>query len=46
VPYKSKAQAAKLHILAKQGKIDPRVVTEFDNASRGLKLPKKTKKGK
>jgi hypothetical protein len=39
MPYKSKAQAAKFHILEKQGKISPAVVEEFDKASKGLKLP-------
>ncbi len=50
MPYKSKAQRAKFHILEKQGKISPAVVNEFDQASKGLKLPKKIgpkpKKGK
>ena len=41
MPYKSKAQAAKFHELEKQGKISPAVVNEFDQASKGLKLPKK-----
>jgi hypothetical protein len=39
MPYKSKAQAAKFHIMEKEGKIDPKVVKEFDEASRGKKLP-------
>lgn len=49
MPYKSAAQRAKFHILEKQGKISPAVVNEFDQASKGLKLPKKVtskKKGK
>jgi len=49
MPYKSAAQRAKFHILEKQGKISPKVVDEFDQASKGLKLPKKIgtkKKGK
>ena len=46
MPYKSKAQAAKFHILEKQGKISPKVVKEFDQASKGLKLPKRVKKKK
>lgn len=38
-PYASKAQAGKMHILEKQGKIKPSIVKEFDQASKGLKLP-------
>lgn len=44
MPYKSKAQAAKFHILEKQGKISPKVVAEFDQASKGMKLPAHAKK--
>jgi hypothetical protein len=43
MPYKSKAQAAKFHILEKEGKISPKVVKEFDKASKGKKLPNKVK---
>jgi len=46
MPYKSRAQAAKFHILLKEGKIDPKVVAEFDAASKGKKLPKRAKKKK
>jgi len=42
-PYKSLAQAAKFHILAKQGKMSKSLVQEYDSASRGLALPKKVK---
>lgn len=44
MPYKSKAQAAKMHVLEKQGKINPAVVEEFDEASKGKKLPQHVKK--
>ena len=43
MPYRSKAQAAKMHILAKQGKIKQSVVDEFDAASKGMKLPARVK---
>jgi hypothetical protein len=35
MPYKSLAQAAKFHILEKEGKISHETVKEWDNASRG-----------
>lgn len=44
MPYKSRAQAGKFHELLKQGKISPAVVSEFDRASKGLKLPKRVSK--
>jgi hypothetical protein len=44
MPYKSQAQRGKFHILEKQGKLSPKVVTEWDKASKGLKLPKRVKK--
>lgn len=46
MPYKSKAQAAKFHVLEQQGKISPKVVAEFDRESKGLKLPKRVAKKK
>ena len=46
MPYKSKAQQAKFHVMEKQGKISPKVVKEFDQASKGKKLPKKVKQKK
>ena len=46
MPYKSRAQAAKFHILLKQGKISPEVVNEFDQASKGMKLPARAAKKK
>lgn len=39
MPYKSQAQRGKFHLLQEQGKISPQVVKEFDQASKGLKLP-------
>ena len=39
--YKSKAQAAKFQELMKEGKISPKVVAEFDKASKGKKLPER-----
>ncbi len=47
MPYKSKAQQGKFHELEKQGKISPKVVAEWDKASKGKKLPARaSKKGK
>ena len=43
MPYKSKAQQGKFHELEKEGKISPKVVAEFDQASKGMKLPDRTK---
>ena len=43
MPYKSDAQRKKFHALLAQGKISPKVVKEFDQASKGLGLPKKLK---
>lgn len=44
MPYKSDAQRKKFHVLEEQGKISPKVVKEFDSASKGMKLPKKVGK--
>lgn len=45
--YVSQAQRGKFHELEKEGKISPKVVTEWDKASKGMKnLPyHKHKKG-
>lgn len=43
MPYKSEKQREKFHLLLKQGKISEAVVREFDEASKGLKLPRKVK---
>lgn len=39
MPYKSKAQAAKFHIMEQRGEINHATVAEFDAASRGKDLP-------
>lgn len=44
MPYKSLAQAGKFHELLKQGKISAATVSEFDRASKGLKLPRRVSK--
>ena len=41
MPYKSNAQRKYFHYLLDKGKISPKVVSDFDNASRGLVLPEK-----
>jgi hypothetical protein len=40
-PYKSEAQRRKFHAMAERGEISPEVVEEFDEASKGLKLPER-----
>ena len=44
MPYKSDAQRRKFHALLKRGEIKPSTVKEFDQASKGKKLPEKAKK--
>lgn len=44
MPYKSKAQRGKFHVLEKQGKMSHKVVSEWDKASKGKKLPEHVKK--
>jgi len=39
VPYASDAQRKKFHVLEEEGKISPETVHEFDEASKGKKLP-------
>ena len=46
MPYKSDAQRKKFHVLEAQGKISKKVVDEFDQASKGMKLPAKVSKKK
>ena len=41
MPFKSKAQQGKMHILEEEGKIAPSVIKEFDKESKGKKLPEK-----
>lgn len=46
MPYKSNAQRRYFHFAESQGKISPKVVKEFDSASKGMKLPEHLKKFK
>jgi hypothetical protein len=46
VPYKSEAQRKKFHVLEDQGKISHKTVAEFDQASKGKKLPEHAPKKK
>ncbi len=46
MPYKSQKQRAKFHAMDNRGEISPKVVKEFDKASKGKKLPEKVKKKK
>lgn len=41
MPYKSDAQRRKFHALAKEGKISQDTVSEYDKASKGMKLPER-----
>lgn len=43
MPYKSDAQRRLFHVLEKRGKIKSSTVKEFDEASKGKKLPEKVK---
>lgn len=40
-PYSSDAQRRKFHALLKEGKISKRTVSEYDKASKGMKLPER-----
>ncbi len=44
MPYKSDAQRKKFHVLLGQGKIAKAIVDEYDQASKGKKLPEHVKK--
>lgn len=46
MPYASEAQRGKLHAMAKRGEISEETVREFDEASKGKKLPKRVTKSK
>jgi len=46
MPYKSNAQRKFMHVAEERGEISPKVVKEFDKASKGKKLPEKVKKKK
>ncbi len=39
MPYKSQAQRRLFHFLAKQGKLAPEMVEEYDRESKGKKMP-------
>ena len=44
MPYKSRAQQRAFHAKEKAGEISPEVVAEFDQASKGKKLPERVTK--
>lgn len=44
MPYESKAQRAKFHAMEERGEISHSTVKEWDEASKGKKLPKRKKK--
>jgi hypothetical protein len=44
MPYKSKAQQRAFHAKEKAGEISPAVVKEFDQASKGKKLPERVRR--
>lgn len=46
MPYKSDKQRKFFHAAESRGEISPKVVAEFDKASKGKKLPEKVKKKK
>jgi hypothetical protein len=43
MPYKSDAQRRKFHAMLNRGEIDKATVDEWDQASKGKKLPEKKK---
>ena len=45
-PFKSQAQRAKFHSLAKRGKISKATVKRWEKETKGKKLPKRVKKKK
>lgn len=44
MPYKSDSQRRYFHAAEARGDISPSVVSEFDQASKGMKLPETVKK--
>lgn len=46
MPYKSSKQRKYFHWAEEQGKISPKVVNEFDKASKGMELPEHAPKFK
>jgi len=45
-PYSSRSQQKKFHVLEDEGKISKSVVSEFDKASKGKKLPERVASSK
>lgn len=43
MPYKSAAQRRLFHAKEERGEISKKIVDEYDQASKGLKLPEKVK---
>ena len=43
MPYKSDAQRKKFHVMEEKGEMSKKVVNEFDQASKGMKLPEHKK---
>lgn len=43
MPYKSDAQRRKFHAMRKRGEISAATVSEFDQASKGKKLPERVR---
>lgn len=43
MPYKSDAQRRKFHAMLKRGEISAATVAEFDQASKGKKLPERVR---
>jgi hypothetical protein len=43
MPYKSDKQRKKFHAMLERGEIDAATVHEFDQASKGMKLPERVK---
>ena len=43
MPYKSDAQRKKFHAMLSRGEIDAATVKEYDQASKGMKLPEHVK---
>ena len=46
MPYKSRAQQKKFHAMLKRGEISAATVAEYDEASKGKKLPERVKSKK
>lgn len=46
MPYKSDSQRRKFHVMLKRGEVSAEKVAEFDQASKGKKLPERVKRKK